>query len=135
MCFSYESQEFYLAFLCKAIPVSARLNLTSALLDMLLHGDGKKVAPKALSLKCMLPCVCFRQKEEMAFSATDNLNVLAFRKSVLLLFWFFFFFSLRALAALEPKTDLKKCVAHLTGSMRQVLLSVSGERKPKSKEG
>lgn len=40
---------------------------------------------------------------------------------------FYFIFSLRVLAALEPKTDLKKHVAHLTGSMRQVLLMVSGE--------
>lgn len=34
---------------------------------------------------------------------------------------------LRILAALEPKTVLKKCAAHHTGSMRQVLLMVSGE--------
>lgn len=40
--------------------------------------------------------------------------------------YFYSIFSVRVLA-LQPKTDLKKCVAHLARSMRQVLLRVSGE--------
>lgn len=100
MCFSYESQEYYLASLCKAFPVSARLNLNSAfLLGMLLCGDGRKVVPKTLSLKCM----CFRWKEETVFSLKkDNLNIQAVKKICLVFNPLF----LRVLAALEPKTDL-----------------------------
>lgn len=47
-----------LAFLCKAFPVSARLNLNSAFLfDVLLCGDGRKVVPKMLSLMHVTTCV------------------------------------------------------------------------------
>lgn len=58
VCFSYESQEYALAFLCKAFPVSARLNLNSAFLfGVLLCGDGRKVVPKMLSLMHVTTCV------------------------------------------------------------------------------